>query len=61
MPTTGTVRSITRDWASLVRLSDPDRLRQERRTIEYEFGSGKSKRVFRADPSKRGAYAPEES
>lgn len=58
MATVGNVRSVRRDWASLVRLAEPDRAREEKRTIEYEFGSGRSKRVFRADPSKRGAYSP---
>ena len=36
--------------------ADPDFYRDKRKQPEYEF----SKRIFYADPEKRGAYADEE-
>jgi hypothetical protein len=57
MPSTPTrVRSLTRPFLVKVLEADPNFQQEKKRQPEYEF-SGKT---FYADPSKRGAYAPEE-
>lgn len=50
-------RSISIPWKALVLRRDPDFERDKRSEREYEFSNG---RTFRADPAKRGPYAPEE-
>lgn len=39
----------------MIRAVDPDFDRAKKREIEYDFGP--KGRIFRADPSKRGAYS----
>lgn len=51
-PIKGTSLSVP--WRALVLRADPDFERERRREVEYEMTNG---RVFRADRSKRGAYA----
>jgi hypothetical protein len=52
----GNVRYITRDFEHWVRTVDPEREHEKRKVLEYEFGSGVHRRLFYADPNKRGAY-----
>ncbi|MFA5951493.1 MAG: hypothetical protein WC807_14535 [Hyphomicrobium sp.] len=46
--------SLSIPWKVLVLRHDPDWERDKRNEIEYEFSNG---RVFRANPTTRGAYA----
>ena len=50
-------RSINIPWRSFLNWREPDLEREKRKQLEYEFSNN---RQFHADPSKRGAYAPEE-
>lgn len=50
-------KSISIPWKALVLRKDPDFERDKRNEVEYQFSNG---RTFRADPAKRGAYAPPE-
>ncbi len=47
-------RTIERPFLWLVRQADPSYDKDKRTEREYEFGNGR--RVFTANPSKRGAY-----
>lgn len=51
------VKSINVPWKWVVLQHDPDLERDRHNELEYRFSNG---REFRANPAKRGAYAPTE-
>lgn len=51
----GNTQSVEVTILSLVKKADPDWQKERSREREYVFSNG---RVFTADRSKRGAYAP---
>lgn len=46
-------RTLNMPWQSLVTRADPDWQRAQHDQVQYEFSGG---RVFRHDPTTRGAY-----
>lgn len=67
-------KTIEFSWASWLAQADPEWLPGKKRTVEYEFTARglpleptgdtaefeNGMRVFRANPDRRGAYAPED-
>jgi hypothetical protein len=58
MPRSSRVRTTSRNFGSIVRLTDPDYDRERRVAVEYDFRP-QGGRLFTGDPAKRGVYAPE--
>lgn len=52
-----TARTLNLPWRSIVNKADPEREREIRNEVEYEFSNG---RKFRGNPKTRGPYEPEE-
>ncbi len=58
MPRSSRVRTVTRSFMSLVRLTDPNYDRDKRIATEYDFRP-QGGRLLTGDPTRRGIYTPE--